>query len=443
MPSTSSPKGRSRLLLLAAVVAAATATWYFLRPAAQTSAPSGPPRPMMGWGGPVPVKTVAAERGELDLRLRAIGTVTPLASVTVRSRVDGELIRLAFNEGDRVRKGALLAEIDPAPYRVGLAQAEGQLQQNQAQLKNAETELARYRLLFKQDSIARQQVEAQEALVNQLRGTLKSNQAQVDDARLKLGWTRIEAPIEGRAGLRRVDAGNLISSGDSEGIVSIVQTRPIAVMFTVPERDLATLREEMARGRTLEVETWDRDDRKPIASGVLRTFDNQIDTATGTVRLKAEFANADDALFPNQFVNVRLAVRSIKDAVTIPADSVQFGSRGSYVYVINEGKANIRPVTLGASDGVKVVVEDGLEGGEQVVLEGLDRLREGSNVILADSAGSMEGGAGASGAPGAGGPAAGTRPSGAPSAGAGVPGTPAAGAPAASSGAPGGPRPGG
>lgn len=438
MPSTSSPKGRSRLLLLAAVVAAATATWYFLRPAAQTSAPSGPPRPMMGWGGPVPVKTVPAERGELDVRLRAIGTVTPLASVTVRSRVDGELIRLAFNEGDRVRKGALLAEIDPAPYRVGLAQAEGQLQQNQAQLKNAETELARYRLLFEQDSIARQQVEAQEALVNQLRGTLKSNQAQVDDARLKLGWTRIEAPIEGRVGLRRVDAGNLISSGDSEGIVSIVQTRPIAVMFTVPERDLATVREEMARGRSLEVEAWDRDDRKPIASGVLRTFDNQIDTATGTVRLKAEFANADDALFPNQFVNVRLAVRSIQDAVTIPADSVQFGSRGSYVYVINGGKANIRPVALGASDGVKVVVEDGLEGGEQVVLEGLDRLREGSNVILADSDGSMEGGIRAPGAPGAGGPGAGTRPSGAPSAGAGAPGTPAA-----SSGAPGGPRPGG
>jgi multidrug efflux system membrane fusion protein len=364
---------------------------------------------MMGWGGPVPVKTVAAERGELDVRLRAIGTVTPLASVTVRSRVDGELIRLAFNEGDRVRKGALLAEIDPAPYRVGLAQAEGQLQQNQAQLKNAETELARYRLLFEQDSIARQQVEAQEALVNQLRGTLKSNQAQVDDARLKLGWTRIEAPIEGRAGLRRVDAGNLISSGDTEGIVSIVQTRPIAVMFTVPERDLATVREEMARGRSLEVEAWDRDDRKPIASGVLRTFDNQIDTATGTVRLKAEFANADETLFPNQFVNVRLAVRSIQDAVTIPADAVQFGSRGSYVYAVADGKASIRPVALGASDGIKVVVEDGLEGGEQVVLEGLDRLREGSSVILADSDGSVEG----------------------------------AGAPAPGAGAPGGPRPGG
>ncbi|ENO86512.1 MdtA/MuxA family multidrug efflux RND transporter periplasmic adaptor subunit [Thauera linaloolentis] len=382
-------------MLLAAAAVAATA-WYFLRSDAQTST-SGAPRPGM-MSGPVPVKAVAAERGELDVRLRAIGTVTPLASVTVRSRVDGELMKLAFEEGDRVRKGALLAEIDPAPYRVGLSQAEGQLQQNQAQLKNAETELARYRLLFEQDSIARQQVEAQEALVNQLRGTLKTNQAQVDDARLKLGWTRIEAPIEGRVGLRRVDAGNLISSGDTDGIVSIVQTRPIAVMFTVPERELATVREEMARGRSLQVEAWDRDDRKQIASGVLRTFDNQIDTATGTVRLKAEFANTDDALFPNQFVNIRLAVRSIQDAVTIPADAVQFGSRGSYVYVVADDKANVRPVALGASDGTKVVVESGIDGGEKVVLEGLDRLREGRAVTLVDSDGNEEAGTPAPGA---------------------------------------------
>lgn len=343
---------------------------------------------MMGMGGePVPVKAVDAVRGGLDVRLRAIGTVTPLASVTVRSRVDGELERVAFDEGDIVRKGALLAEIDPAPYRVGLAQAEGQLQQNQAQLKNAETELARYRLLYEQDSIARQQLDAQEALVNQLRGTLKTNQAQVDEARLKLDWTRIGAPIAGRVGLRKVDAGNLISSSDAQGIVNIVQTRPIAVMFTVPERDLANVREEMARGRRLQVEAWDRDDRKAIATGVLRTFDNQIDTTTGTVRLKAEFANVDDALFPNQFVNVRLAVRSIQDAVTIPADAVQFGSKGSYVYVVVNNKALMRAVSLGDSDGSRVVVEEGLAGGEKVVLEGLDRLRDGSAVVLADSDG--------------------------------------------------------
>ncbi len=391
MSSTQSSRWRIGYLLLGATIVAGTA-WYLARdgaPAAPPGGPSGPPRPgMMGMGGaPVPVKVVVAERGALDVRLRAIGTATPLASVTVRSRVDGELLGVAFEEGDVVAKGTLLAEIDPAPYRVRLAQAEGQLQQNRAQLKNAETELARYRTLFRQDSIARQQVEAQEALVNQLRGSLQSNQAQVDDARLQLAWTRIEAPIAGRVGLRRVDAGNLITSGDGEGIVSIVQTRPIAVMFTVPERDLAAVREEMARGNLLQVEAWDRDDRKHVATGVLRTFDNQIDTATGTVRLKAEFPNADEALFPNQFINVRLAVRSIQDAVTIPADAVQFGSRGSYVYLVVDGKATLRDVALGASDGVRVVVENGLAGGEQVVLEGLDRLREGRDVVLTDSGG--------------------------------------------------------
>lgn len=391
MSSTQSSRWRIGYLLLGATIVAGTA-WYLARdgaPAAPPGGPPGPPRPgMMGMGGaPVPVKVVVAERGALDVRLRAIGTATPLASVTVRSRVDGELLGVAFEEGDVVAKGTLLAEIDPAPYRVRLAQAEGQLQQNRAQLKNAETELARYRTLFRQDSIARQQVEAQEALVNQLRGSLQSNQAQVDDARLQLAWTRIEAPIAGRVGLRRVDAGNLITSGDGEGIVSIVQTRPIAVMFTVPERDLAAVREEMARGNLLQVEAWDRDDRKHVATGVLRTFDNQIDTATGTVRLKAEFPNADEALFPNQFINVRLAVRSIQDAVTIPADAVQFGSRGSYVYLVVDGKATLRDVALGASDGVRVVVENGLAGGEQVVLEGLDRLREGRDVVLTDSGG--------------------------------------------------------
>lgn len=409
MSSTQSSRWRIGYLLLGATIVAGTA-WYLARdgaPAAPPGGPSGPPRPgMMGMGGaPVPVKVVVAERGALDVRLRAIGTATPLASVTVRSRVDGELLGVAFEEGDVVAKGTLLAEIDPAPYRVRLAQAEGQLQQNRAQLKNAETELARYRTLFRQDSIARQQVEAQEALVNQLRGSLQSNQAQVDDARLQLAWTRIEAPIAGRVGLRRVDAGNLITSGDGEGIVSIVQTRPIAVMFTVPERDLAAVREEMARGNLLQVEAWDRDDRKHVATGVLRTFDNQIDTATGTVRLKAEFPNADEALFPNQFINVRLAVRSIQDAVTIPADAVQFGSRGSYVYLVVDGKATLRDVALGASDGVRVVVENGLAGGEQVVLEGLDRLREGRDVVLTDSGG-------ADGAPPAGPRPGGPRPGG-------------------------------
>lgn len=339
------------------------------------------------WAGPVPVRVVAAGRGGMTVSLRAIGTVTPLAAVTVKSRVGGELLGVAFEEGQTVKKGQLLAEIDPALYRARLAQAEGQLQQSLAQLRNAETELARYQHLFAQDSIARQQVEAQEALVNQLRGARKSLQAQVDDARLQLDWTRIEAPIAGRVGLRRVDAGNLIAAGDADGLVGITQMHPIAVVFTIPEHELAAVRAQMAAGRELAVEAWDRDDRRRVAGGRLRTFNNEIDLATGTVKLKAEFANVDEALFPNQFVNVRLAVRDIADAIVIPADAVQFGPRGSYVYVIEDGKAVMRMLGLGASDGVRVVVESGLKVGERVVLEGLDRLREGREVVLVDNAG--------------------------------------------------------
>lgn len=363
-------------------ISALGAAWYLFQgetaPAAagKHGGPGGP------WAGPVPVQTVKAQKGELQLRLRAIGTVTPLAAVTLKSRVDGELLRRSFKDGQFVRKGELLMEIDPAPYRVKLDQAEGQQQQNLAQLRNAETELARYRKLFEQDSIARQQVEAQEALVNQLKGTLKSDKAQVDEARLQLGWTRIEAPISGRVGLSRVDPGNLVSSGDAEGLLSITQVKPIAVIFTIPEQELALVREEMAAGRRLTVEAHDREDRRLLAAGFLLTHDNQIDTATGTVRLKAEFANEDEALFPNQFVNTRLLVRTLKDVVTVPADAVQHGNKGTYVYVVQDGKASIRQVRLGASDGSRVVVEEGLQGGEPVVLEGLDRLREGKEVIL-------------------------------------------------------------
>lgn len=376
-----SPTGR--LVLGLALLGLCILAWLpFSRDPASAAGPAASP-----WAGPVPVRVVAAGRGGMTVSLRAIGTVTPLAAVTVKSRVGGELLGVAFEEGQTVKKGQLLAEIDPALYRARLAQAEGQLQQSLAQLRNAETELARYQHLFAQDSIARQQVEAQEALVNQLRGARKSLQAQVDDARLQLDWTRIEAPIAGRVGLRRVDAGNLIAAGDADGLVGITQMHPIAVVFTIPEHELAAVRAQMAAGRELAVEAWDRDDRRRVAGGRLRTFNNEIDLATGTVKLKAEFANVDEALFPNQFVNVRLAVRDIADAIVIPADAVQFGARGSYVYVIEDGKAVMRMLGLGASDGVRVVVESGLKAGERVVLEGLDRLREGREVVLVDNAG--------------------------------------------------------
>ncbi|WP_285259147.1 efflux RND transporter periplasmic adaptor subunit [Halopseudomonas bauzanensis] len=338
------------------------------------------------WDQPTPVRVVPVQRGSLDVQIKSIGTVTPLNTVTVRSRVDGELTRVLFTEGSEVEQGTLLAEIDPAPYRAQLAQAEGLAQQNQAQLANAQADLELYEGLYQQDSIARQQLTSQRALVEELRGTLKANAAQVEDARLQLSWTRIKAPIDGKLGLRRIDAGNLVSSSDSEGLVSITQMRPIAVEFTVPEPDVPALRRAVASGEVLAVQALDRSEQQVLASGRLHTLDNQIDIATGTLRIKAVFENGDDELFPNQFVNVRLRLQTLPSVVTIPSDAVQFGSRGTYVYVVNpdENKAYTRLVTLGATADGQVAVTDGLAERELVVLEGLDRLRDGREVVISD-----------------------------------------------------------
>lgn len=368
-----------RLLALLAVAVIVAAAWYLLwRPPALKEAGPNP------WKGPLPVRLVPVERRPLVEQVKAIGTVTPMQTVVVRSRVEGTLARVLFQEGQEVRKGQLLAEIDPEPYRVKLAQAEGQQQQNQAQLTSAERDLARYRNLFQQDSIARQQLDSQEALVAQLRGSIQSVRAQVDEARLQLSYTRIEAPVSGRLGLRRLDAGNLVPANDTQGLVTITQTRPITVLFSVPETQLAAVRAGWRQGQgsqKLAVQAWDRAERTQLATGALTTLDNQIDTATGTLRLKAQFDNADDSLFPNQFVNVRLAVRTHDDALVIPADAVQYGSQGSYVYTVRDDKAALRRVTLGAGDGEHVLVLSGLDASDTVVLEGLDRLREGSQVV--------------------------------------------------------------
>ena len=350
--------------------------------------PSAPLPQRSAWNQPTPVRVVPVQRGSLDVQIRSIGTVTPLNSVTVRSRVDGELTRVLFTEGAEVEQGTLLAEIDPAPYRAQLAQAEGLAQQNQAQLANAQADLELYEGLYEQDSIARQQLTSQRALVEELRGTLKANAAQVEDARLQLSWTRIEAPIAGKLGLRRVDAGNLVSSSDTEGLVSITQMRPIAVEFTVPEPDVPALRRAASSGEALAVQALDRNEQQVLARGQLHTMDNQIDIATGTLRVKALFENGDDELFPNQFVNVRLRLQTLPSVITIPSDAVQFGSRGTYVYVINaeESKAYTRLVKLGATADGRVAVTEGLEEQELVVLEGLDRLRDGREVVITDEA---------------------------------------------------------
>lgn len=333
----------------------------------------------------MPVRVFRAEKRDLPVHLKAIGTVTPLNTVTVRSRVDGQLLRIAFDEGQRVNKGDLLAEIDPEPYRIQLAQVEGRQRQNQAQLETARADLERFRQLYEKKLVTSQEMEAQQALVRQREGTLAADQAAVDDARLQLEYTRVEAPIAGRLGFRRVDVGNLIRANDTQGLVTITQTQPIAVIFTVPEVDLLKVLEPMRARETLVAEAWDRSEKTMLASGVLTTVDNQIDIATGTVRLKAEFPNEDESLFPNQFVNVRLRVRTLKDAVVIPSAAVQFGSRGTYVFVIDENnKATVRDIVLGAAEGLLQAVQSGLVPGDAVVLEGIDRLREGRDVVIVE-----------------------------------------------------------
>jgi multidrug efflux system membrane fusion protein len=340
-----------------------------------------PPR-RGGWDAPAVVRVEPVQRGSLDVIVQSIGTVTPLNTVTVRSRVAGVLERVVFAEGARVEAGQLLAEIDPLPYRAQLEQAEGQLQQNRARLENARDDLALYQDLWEQDSIARQQLSDQQALVKELEGTVRADEARVEDARLQLSWTRIEAPISGKLGLRRVDAGNLVAAGDAEGLVSITQMQPIAVNFTVPEVEVPALFQAVNGGEALPVHALGRNGQILLANGELTTLDNQIDTSTGTLRVRARFANEDFALFPNQFVNVELRLQTLESVLTIPTDAVQYGTDRNYVYVIEDGKSWVREVTLGTASNNRVVVREGLAEGDAIVLEGLDRLRDGKQVIL-------------------------------------------------------------
>lgn len=382
-----------RRLFLYTVVAAVflAGVWYFgfrSDPAAAQRKSSFSFRSSRTSTTPVPVRAVAVQKQDLPVHLRAIGTVTPLNTVTVRSRVDGPLLHVAFQEGQTVEQGQLIAEIDPTPYKIRLAQMEAQLRQNEAQLRTARSDLERIKPLQAQNLITSQQLEAQQALVAEREAARAADQAQVDDARRQLGYTKIQAPIAGRLGLRQVDVGNLIRPGDVNGLVVITQMRPIAVSFTVPEIDLQKVVEPLRAGEHIPVDALDREEQKVLASGTLKTVDNQIDLATGTLKLKAEFPNADERLFPNQFVNVRMLVRTLKDAVIIPTAGVQYGSRGTYVYIVDaESKATVRDIVLGPSDGDRQSVVKGLQVGDKVILEGLDRLREGRLVSLVSADG--------------------------------------------------------
>lgn len=338
---------------------------------------------MDGASRPVPVAVAIARTGDIDVVINALGTVTARNTVTIKPRVDGQLVRVAFREGQLVEIGDLLAEIDPRSFQSQLDQANGQLMRDQALLANARLDQARYRGLLAKDSIAKQQVDAQAALVRQYEGVVKTDRALVDNAKLQLAFTRVTAPIAGRLGLRLVDKGNMVRATDTGGLVVITQTQPINVIFSIPSDKLGAVLSKLQANQELPVEAWDRDDKNKLAIGTLLTIDNQIDTTTGTVKLKAEFTNSDNALFPNQFVNIHLRIETRHGVTLIPTSASQRGTQGTFFYVVDELKTvSLRPVVLGTVSGNIVAVEKGLVPGETVVIDGADKLRQGAKVEI-------------------------------------------------------------
>jgi membrane fusion protein, multidrug efflux system len=318
--------------------------------------------------------------------LNAIGTVIPRSSVIVRTRIDGQLMRIFFNEGQYVKQGELLAEIDSRPYQVQLAQAQGQLAKDQALLKNAQLDLERYKSLLEQDSAPEQQVATQNSLVNQYLGTIQTDQSQIDNARLQLTYTRITAPISGRVGLRQIDAGNIVHQSDANGILSIAEVKPISAVFSIPQDNLSSVLSPIRKGQKLAVAVYGRDQQKKLAEGFLLSTDNQIDTTTGTVKLKAQFANNDESLFPNQFVNVRVLLGINKDVLVVPTAAIQRGSLGTFVYLVQADKTiSVKPVKVTVTEDTASSIEGDIQAGDLLVIDGADKLRAGSKVQLANN----------------------------------------------------------
>jgi multidrug efflux system membrane fusion protein len=384
------PRGRfARLVWVVVLVAAALLAWRYW--------PSGAPAPdaqsqNASGGPPQTVRDAPATTGDMPITINALGAVTPLATITVKTQISGRLMEVGFQEGQMVKQGDFLAQIDSRPYEAALALAQAQLAKDSALLGQAQADLARYQTLEKQDSIARQQVEDQTFAVAQDKAAVAADQAQIDAAKLNIAYCRIVAPISGRVGLRLVDPGNYLQPSDSTGIVVIAEIDPISVLFSTAEDNLPQIAARMKSGAKLTVTANDRTNSKALATGTVSTFDNQIDLTTGTFKLRAQFDNSDGALFPNQFINIKLLVDTMSGATLAPNPAIQIGASGSFVYVVNaDSTVAVRKVTTGPADAKNTVILSGLTAGETVVVDGVDRLRDGAKVVVRNGAGAAAG----------------------------------------------------
>jgi len=380
-----------RVLVIALIVLAILgALYYYLMPTPQTR--QAGPRGRFGAEGPVPVLAAAAKLADVPIYLDAVGTIRALNTVTVRAQVDGKLTSVNFREGQDVKKGDVIARIDPVIYQAQYDQAVAKKAQDEAQLANARIDLDRYERLAATNSINRQQADTQRALVAQLEALVKADQAAIDNAAATLGYTTVVAPIDGRTGIRQVDEGNIVHASDSTGIVVLTQVRPISVFFNLPQQQLGIVNSAFAKGPLAVDALGSGDNSNAIDRGTLTVVDNQVDQTTGTVKLRAEFPNANLQLWPGQFVNIRLLVDTLKQAVVIPTGAVQRGPNGAFVYVINDSKAQMRPVTVSQQDETQSVVTDGLKPPEQVVTTGFARLSDGAQVAVSGSDATPAGG---------------------------------------------------
>ena len=383
--------GKGWIWLLVLVVVAAAGYYFYARSSGNPGTAAAPAAGSAGARrglGTIPVVAARSKKGDISVYVEALGNVTPLNTVTIKSRVDGQLMEVKYKEGDIVEQGAPLVEIDTRPYQVALEQAQGQLQRDQALLDNANVDLSRYAGLLKQNAIPEQQYATQKALVAQDEGVVQSDQAQIHAARLNLTYCHIASPIKGRVGLRLVDAGNIVHGSDATGLLVITQVQPISVVFTIPEDKLKAVLPRYRAGQRLAVEAWDRDagtfsdQKRKIATGTLSTIDNQIDQTTGTLRLRAVFPNANDGLFPNQFVNVRLLVEQKRGVVLIPNGAMQITTENRFVYLVKpDSTVTVRNIVAGTTEGDWTEVISGLNAGDVLVMQGVDKLNEGSKVV--------------------------------------------------------------